>query len=322
MVSIRTFGKFSVQGEGESFAGLHAGKVLELFCYLLLQRERFHSRESLATLLWGDFTTAQSRKYLRQALWQLQAVLVEISHSGLLEVTRDAVCFNLKSGAWLDVAVFEDAYLQAKGVRGVDLNEGQAQRLKEAVSLYHGDLLEGWYQDWCLFERERLQNIYMCLLEKLMRYCGKNGEYEAGLEFGERILRLDRAHESSHQEMMRLHSLAGDRVGAIRQYQRCEAALWEELRVKPSLRTTQLLGQIRAGQGEPGTLPEAADAATEAARTEGVLGGIFARLLRLRLALEDLQTQVQTEIQTVEKALPSYKEPSAIAITPNRSRAS
>jgi hypothetical protein len=40
-----------------------------------------------------------------------------------------------------------------------DLNEAQAQLLKDAVNLYCGDLLEGWYQDWCLFERERLQSI-------------------------------------------------------------------------------------------------------------------------------------------------------------------
>jgi len=28
------------------------------------------------------------------------------------------------------------------------------------VDLYQGDLLEGWYQDWLLCERERLQNMF------------------------------------------------------------------------------------------------------------------------------------------------------------------
>ena len=32
-------------------------------------------RESLAALLWGENPTAQSKKYLRQALWQLQHAL-------------------------------------------------------------------------------------------------------------------------------------------------------------------------------------------------------------------------------------------------------
>jgi len=40
--------------------------------------------------------------------------------------------------------------------------------LQEAVRLSYADLLEGWYQDWCLYERERLQNIYLLILDKLM----------------------------------------------------------------------------------------------------------------------------------------------------------
>jgi len=88
MLSIRTFGKLSVQWDSNSLAGLTAGKPLELLCYLLLQRAWFHSREALASLLWGDFTTAQSTKYLRQMLWQLQTIFSDVGSRDLLVVTR------------------------------------------------------------------------------------------------------------------------------------------------------------------------------------------------------------------------------------------
>jgi hypothetical protein len=41
----------------------------ELFCYLLLHRNKPHPRELLATVFWPECTTVQSRKCLRQALW-------------------------------------------------------------------------------------------------------------------------------------------------------------------------------------------------------------------------------------------------------------
>ncbi len=63
------------------------------------------------------------------------------------------------------------------------------------MDLYRGDLLEGWYQEWCLFERERLQNAYMLMLDKLMGYCEAHSEYEQGLVYGDLILRLDHASE-------------------------------------------------------------------------------------------------------------------------------
>jgi len=111
MISIRVFGKLSVEQGGRTLEGLHAGKPLELFCYLLLHRDRFHSREALASLLWGNFTTVQSKKYLRQVLWQLQTLFYNGGGSGdVLLVTRDSVRFNSASGTWLDVAVFEKAY--------------------------------------------------------------------------------------------------------------------------------------------------------------------------------------------------------------------
>lgn len=81
---------------------------------------------------------------------------------------------------------------------------------------------------------------------KLISHCEEQKEYEAGLEYGERILRMDRAHERTYQKMMRLQQLAGDRAGSLRTYQRCAPALREELGVDPSETTIGLLEQIRS----------------------------------------------------------------------------
>src|SRR6266852_4117348 len=74
-LNIHLFGRFCVESDTQILNVFNACKVRELFSYLLLYRDRPHSRETLAGLLWGDNTTEKSRKYLRQALWHLQAAL-------------------------------------------------------------------------------------------------------------------------------------------------------------------------------------------------------------------------------------------------------
>ena len=71
------FGKLEMRLNGRHLVGCEARKLQELLCYLLLYRDRPHYRETLAAVLWSDSTTAQSKKYLCQALWQLQAALTE-----------------------------------------------------------------------------------------------------------------------------------------------------------------------------------------------------------------------------------------------------
>jgi len=73
------------------------------------------------------------------------------------------------------------------------MEDQQAQFLRAAVSLYSGDLLEGWFQDWCLYHRERLQSIYLTMLDKLIAFCEFHHEYENGLALGEHLLRQDGA---------------------------------------------------------------------------------------------------------------------------------
>src|ERR1700675_5041594 len=85
----------------------------------------------------------------------------------------------------------------------------------------------------------------LAMRSKLMSYCESHDQYENGLQHGARILACDRAREHTHWRLMRLQYLAGNRTGALRQYERCVAALREELGVKPAKRTTELYEQIR-----------------------------------------------------------------------------
>jgi len=198
------FGKFSFEVDGKLFHRIEPRKAEELLGFLLLYRDQSHSREKLADLLWGEISPDQANKYLRKALWQLQTDLEQyrLNEKGLLLLVEgEWLKINPDFEFWLDVSTFEEAYKRSQGGLGRNLEDGQVRMIQRATEIYRGELLEGWYQDWCLYERERLQHQYLTMLDKLMDYCEIHQRYEEGLLYGEKILRLDRAREHTHRRI-------------------------------------------------------------------------------------------------------------------------
>lgn len=316
---VRLFGRLTIERDGLAAAGLTAGKVQELLCFLLIHRDRAHSRETLADLLWGGTTTAHSKKYLRQALWQLQGALrglLDGDAGPLLSVDADAVRLNSTPAVWVDVAVFEQAVALAHGVPGERLDDAGAAGLGAAAQLYRADLLDGWFAEWCLAERDRLQAAYLTTLDKLIDFSEARRQYEAGLQYGGLALRCDRAREATHQRLMRLHYLAGDRAAALRQYDRCTIALDQELDVAPCAATSALYERIRAGEHLA-----AADEPTPSARSGSTAATLRTALMRLReleARVADIHLRLQTQLDAVERALDPARTADAAGRPPLR----
>ena len=307
--SIQLFGKFCVRRDQHILEGFEARKMQELFGYLLLHRDHPLPRETLAALLWPETTTAQSKKNLRQALWHLQSALGsqnERVNDRVLLVEPDWVQLNSGANLWLDVAAFEQIFNLVQKTPGQELDNSTAQLLQDTVQLYQGPLLEGWYQDWCLLERERLQSMYLTMLDKLMSYCEVRHDFETGLLYGMRIMCYDRARERTHRRMMRLHYFSGDRAEALRQYERCAVALEEELGIRPSKSTVAIYSQIQADQlDEP--IPPLVDTDTPPEIPAPPLLEVLGHLVQVQRRLAELQNQVQQSIHMVETSLQNNK---------------
>jgi len=289
-IQVHLFGRFSALRGDRKLDKLSSSRVQALFSYLLLYRDRQHVREALADVLWEDCSGGQSRKYLRQALWRLQDAIEEDATDDpvpVLTMEGDWVGINRDADLWLDVAIFERSFRASNGTPDAVLDPDQARTLREAVELYRGDLLAESYEDWCLFERERLQNMYLAMLEKLMSFCEAHHEYESGLDYGTRSLRIDHARECTHRAMMRHRYLGGDRTGALRQYERCSAALEAELGVQPSAPTAALCAQIR----EDSLLDY--NVRTDVAGEPSPPPGLIGRLDAMHHVLCEVQNQVQ-----------------------------
>jgi len=309
-LDIRLFGQISIQRAGEPLSGL-SSKALELLCYMLLNRERGHAREALAGLLWPDAPDPLAKKYLRQAIWRLQSRLASqdllIVHAGWIRVSPEA-------SLWIDVAEFEQAYDIHRDTPGQELTGRQAQTLEAAAALYRGDLIEAWYQDWCVYERDSIQLIYLALLEQLMCHCEVRRRYARGIAYGQRILSYDPARECTHRNLMRLYYRAGDRTTALRQYERCAAAVAKQFNVHPSRETVALFHQVRSDRLETFVREATAAARSSAEQGSDLFRKMQTSLDHVQAALTALQRQVQQvapagrmqSVQTDHPALPEH----------------
>lgn len=296
VLRVTLFGKLSVQQNGRCLSGFDGRKVRDLFAFLLLRRDKPHPREHLAALLWPDTDQSHAKNYLRKTLWQLQTALEDVAPN-LLAADLDWIELRANGrNLWLDVAQLEDVLRRCRDIPGAQLNPACIAQLEKARPLYTGPLLADCYEPWLLQERQRLEQTYLLLLDKLMEHAEASGNHEQGLALGLRALQLDPAREHTHCGLMRLYTSAGKRTEALRQYQRCRSTLQAELGVKPSQQTEQLYQQIcqdrltpsRAATAVPQPLPISPDHTEQAATAE---------LLATMRSLQSLLTQTQQQLQ-------------------------
>ncbi len=242
MVKIRLLGQFSVELGGRA-VDITARPAQSLFAYLLLNPVA-HRRERLAGLLWPDSSEANARRNLRQALWQIRRALGEAADS-LLLVEELTIGFNGESAYALDTERIAHPLNE----------ETDADELMQIIALYTGELLPGFYDEWVLLERERLQaqfeRKFTLLLERLVA----ERRWADVLQWGERWIALGYTPEPAYRALMQAHASLGDMVSMADVYRRCIEALDRELGVEPSPQTHALYEQLRVGEGLPTPLP-------------------------------------------------------------------
>ncbi len=269
-------------------------KTKELFAHLLLHHDRLLDREALAGVLWGDVPTAQARKHLRQALWQLQSLLAMVGlDPPLLRVSDNTISLGVTDTLRVDALELERAFLATKGIAPREFDALLVDRVRQAVDLYQGELLEGWYSDWCLHPRERLQALFLSLLDKIMVHCELSGSYDVGIYYGMEALRHDPVRELTHLRLMRLHYCNGDRTMALRQYEQCATLLDQELGISPARATLALHRQIRLD--ERGSVsPEPGDGQA--------LPDLLRQVEQMQAALADLRRHLLGTLSTQSRS--------------------
>lgn len=243
-------GRFEVRAPNGDEVTFSLRRARALLAYLLVERRTRHSRDQLATLLWGESQQQQARQSLRQLLSGLRKGLPEPVRS-CLEIGGDAVGLDASRIA-SDVIEFETAAAT-----------GTAAGAEQAAALYRGSFLAGLdietpaFSEWLLHHRERLQDMAVDCLSRILEQQVEDRKLDRAIVTGTRILAFDPLREATHRVLMEVYARQGQRSLAIRQYHRCAELLERELGVQPEPATMRLYTEVnrRERNQRPTPLP-------------------------------------------------------------------
>jgi DNA-binding SARP family transcriptional activator len=196
------------------------------------------SRSSLAGTLWPEASDRHAYGSLRSALWRVQK-----SHAGLLVCGGDELA--------LDASVGVDVGDLLKDIGR--LLDGVVPPMGSTLPqhLLDGELLPGWYDDWVLFERERLRQLRLHALEALALALAGQRRFAAAVDAGLAAVRTEPLRESAHRAVVRVHLAEGNVTEALRQYELCRRLFKAELGLEPSPLLTDLLPAARRSVTRP-----------------------------------------------------------------------
>jgi DNA-binding SARP family transcriptional activator len=232
---------------GSPITGFKSTKSQALLCYLAVSG-RLHSREELAHLLWGEMPETDAKANLRVALCNLRAII-----GPYVAIDRYSVALQHVSSRRLDVARFRSILQHIDD----DVNDEHIPALREAMTLYRGDLLHNLYvrnaaafEEWLRIEREQLRQLAARAFYLVAAHHMQRGEFVEGIRIATRLLEIEPWHEEAHRLLILLFSRSGRRSAALMQYERCCRALATELGVEPARETICLYERVRYGSAD------------------------------------------------------------------------
>ena len=238
MIELRLLGTLHLtDAEGREVKSLLTrSRRFALLAYLAAALPRgFHRRDTLLALFWPDLDQEHARGALRQALHVLRGAL-----GPDVMVTRGDEEIGLDFEAvHCDVAEFDRAVA--------------AGRPEEALDLYRGALLEGFFisgapdfERWQDQERARLQEAACRGAQALGDDAVARGDLAGAATWRRRNVQLAPHDEQPLRRLMTLLDRVGDRAGAVAAYDEFAKRLGADLETEPAAETKALLKAVHA----------------------------------------------------------------------------
>ena len=301
MLQLRLLGSpdFRDRSGAEIRAVLQQPKRLALLTYLALTPAGgFRRRDSLLGLFWPDLDAEHARGALRRSLYFLRRACGD---DVIVSRGEDDVGIRPES-LWTDVTAFEAAL--ATG------------RHAEALELYRGDLLEGFYvagapamEQWLDNERNRLR---AAAAQAAWGACDAAETTTAGAIWARRAVDLAPLEDRAVRRLLTVLEAVGDTAGAIREFDHFAARLARDLELEPSPETAALAAAIRArasggtgatlrpARSAPGAPPAARGPALAAPTVAGNVLAVYPFVVR---GARDLQYLREGMIDLLSSAL-------------------
>lgn len=214
-----------------------------ILCYLLIGPNRQISKDKIIDIFYTDSSPENADNLFHQAVSNIRAAL-KVDQS-------DSTGANSKSGKsssqyilyegkilkmnpdfsyYSDIAEFDSFLEQAISKEDDSV---RTSLLKSAVSLYNGEVLEGFYEPWCESLRNEYRNKYIKSLEQLIMLLSEHGKEDDIDKYCRKLLAADNLNELAYEIQIGTLVKLGNNAAAKERYQQMFETYEKELGEKP-----------------------------------------------------------------------------------------
>jgi DNA-binding SARP family transcriptional activator len=192
-------------------------------------------RRYVASRLWTDSDEEHATSSLRSSLWRIRnagCAALEVV-GARIRLARDVLVDVRDTSTWCRTVLDDETCID---VNGADRH------------IPCGELLPDWYDDWVLFERERLRELRASALEALCERLIRPGSLVEAMRIAQEVVKLEPLRESAHRQVIRIHLADGNQSEAVRAYELFSGLLRTELGLRPSPHMEQLTASLAVSE--------------------------------------------------------------------------
>lgn len=184
----------------------------------------------VAGTLWPDVPEQQALASLRTGMWRMNRLVPGVVRAAGLSLTL-APSMTIDAG---EQERFATRVLRERAdddrwvLEGIDL-------------LLLGELLPGWYDDWVVSERERLNQLRLHALERSAAILTRSRQLDVALHLALEAVRAEPLRETANATLMSVYLAEGNVSDAVHHYECFRDLLLRELGLEPSPTVGQLL---------------------------------------------------------------------------------
>lgn len=238
-IIIKGFGNAAVRVNGKELtpSDWQTQSVRELFFFFLSQ-SRPLTKEQVAGQFWPELDDpAKVRLRFKNEMYRLRRAV----GNDVIRFDNQQYSFNRNLNYEYDVEAFESHIARAKSARD---HEEKISFYRKAMALMTGPYLDDIYYDWVIADRERLDQMYLSLLDALADLYQKLARLSEALSVCQRAIEYQSIHEPAYRMSMQIHHRLGNRSAVIAAYEACKAALKKSLSLQPSQETEDLYRKL------------------------------------------------------------------------------
>jgi DNA-binding SARP family transcriptional activator len=217
------------------------------FAFLVLERHHPTARDALADALWPGELPSSWETSMSAVVSKLRSYLSRAGLDGAQAITSAVGCYQLRvpAGTFVDIEAAVEAVHTTESLAR-DGNHGDAWGFSQvAYYISRRPFLPGAEGPWVERVRAKLRDTFMRTVDVRSEICLTNDEPEIAIGMAGEALEIDPYRESAHRILIRGHVANGNRVEAIRAYDRCCELFSRDLGVEVSPETTALIDAVR-----------------------------------------------------------------------------